>query len=412
MAVKGYCDCTEGSVDSGEGVCDKALFNSIQSANSILTTGSASIFLTSLALGTLTANPFLAFKFVSYNQIIGQLSYFNTSVSAAIDSLYNSSAKYNLGRLLQGFSSQKITRRLLYDNSTQSVESLFLHGSSQYSTMLFVLVVIGVNLLLWFMIAILRKLSPLLKARYKFSQQPATKALYKMSAFGLRVLKFGIPVYMMQLTLLESSFDLVLSAKLAFYGSPINAGALAASCILFLYYVAFSLFLTAKALKIDLTNSNNRQTYSSLFSNFDTEKCSKWHCRIFFSITILKVIVLQVWLVTLSFSPFAQSLAWAVTQLLYTLYLIIVNPFEQPYSKLMVANELVMVAQFTTFCIMIVKPEGERLNYSLALIAIGYVQVAVFALFVLMILYQHISDANAQTRLRTLKCETNCTPRN
>lgn len=116
-------------------------------------------------------SPLLFLKFVSYNQIVGQLSYFNTSILAAIDSLYNSSTKYNLGRLLSGFSLQKMARRrLLYDNSTQSVESLFLHGGSQESTTLFTLVVVGANILLWFMIALFGKLSPVLKARYKFSQ--------------------------------------------------------------------------------------------------------------------------------------------------------------------------------------------------------------------------------------------------
>lgn len=210
---------------------------------------------------------------------------------------------------------------------------------------------------------------------------------YKISAFGLKALKFGIPVYIMQLTLLESSFNLFVSAKLAFYGT-FNTGALVTSCVLLLYYVAFSLFLTVKALKVDLTSRHNQQTYASLFSNFDTNKCSKWYCRIFFSVTILKVLLLQLWLVTFSFSPFAQSLAWTVTQVLYTLYLVAVNPFEQPYSKLMVANELVMVAQFAAFCIMVMQPESARLNYSFALITIGYVQLALFAVFILVTVYR------------------------
>lgn len=95
--------------------------------------------------------------------MIGQMSYFNSSTPAAVDSLYNSSAKYNFGRLLEGFSPQKMARRLLYDNSTQSLESLFLHGGGESSMMLFTLVVIGINLLLWIMLGVFHKLVPLLK---------------------------------------------------------------------------------------------------------------------------------------------------------------------------------------------------------------------------------------------------------
>ena len=195
----------------------------------------------------------------------------------------------------------------------------------------------------------------------------------------------------MQFTLLEACFNIFVSAKIAYY-SNIRIETLVSSCVLFVYYLAFSLFLTVKAIKVGPSTEkyNKKESYSSLFLNFDQEKCNKWYHRAFFSVTLLKVLLLQLWLVTLSFSPFAQSLAWVITQLLYTLYLIASNPFESPYSKLMVTNELVLIAQFTTFCIMSVQPEGGRLPYSLALIAIGYIQIGIFALYTLLFLVRTI----------------------
>jgi hypothetical protein len=133
------------------------------------------------------------------------------------------------------------------------------------------------------------------------------------------------------------------------------------------------------------TKTTKHTSLSGLFSSFDADS-TKWYHKIFQTISLTRVILLQVWLVSLSFNPFYQSLMCAITQLFYCLYVIIANPYISPFSKLILLSECLYTGQLITYCIMSIQPEDMRLNYSLALIVLAYLQLLLFVIFSLIAL--------------------------
>jgi hypothetical protein len=103
QAIKGYCDCMEGAIDIGQGICDVSLEKTVKTANSFLVSSSASVIGTSLAVGVVTSN-FLVFdRFLVYNQLISQYYYLNASVPASSDVLLQSLGMSNIGNFLSNY---------------------------------------------------------------------------------------------------------------------------------------------------------------------------------------------------------------------------------------------------------------------------------------------------------------------
>lgn len=99
---------------------------------------------------------------------------------------------------------------------------------------------------------------------------------------------------------------------------------------------------------------------------------------------------------------------------MYLFYAIAAVPFEPIYSKLVILNEILLVAQFATFCAMVLQPEDSRLNCSLALIGIGYVQACLFGVIALIMVvrtgrsvYEKCRNSNKTENLALKEDKTN-----
>lgn len=270
QAISGYCDCQKGSIDLGNGICDKSLYKTISTANSFLVSSSASVFGTSLAVGLVTSNMLNLERFMGYNQIISQYYYLNASVPASTDIVFQYLGMSNVGNFLSNYAQNQplSRRRLLYDNSTQNLESLFLHRHTSYQIQYTCMHIIIVNLFVWLLIALFSCLVPCLEKRYVKKPTKCLAKSVKILKYWASLFKYKIAVKVIMLTATEASFNVAVSLKITDFTNLLPGDILSFSlaCLLALFYVAvlLRLFLAACSTK----ELDKKDPFYVLFTDF------------------------------------------------------------------------------------------------------------------------------------------------
>lgn len=150
MAISGYCECWDGSVDTGDGRCDMALYKSIIDSNIILVAATESaVYFT--ALLSFAANNFIPLmSFVSYLQVYSNFYYLNSSAVLQTDIILQS--YYNINpisyyRSYYSAANQNHNGRFLA--TTQTDESLYFRGRKWQYLIEWAFPAFAINLLIW-----------------------------------------------------------------------------------------------------------------------------------------------------------------------------------------------------------------------------------------------------------------------
>lgn len=400
QAILGYCDCQQGSVDLSNGICDKSLYKTISTANSFLVSSSASVFGTSLAVGVVSSNLLNFERFMGYNQIISQYYYLNASVPASTDIVFQYLGMANIGNFLSSYGENKplSRRRMLYDNSTQSLDSLFLHRHTTYQVQTTCMHILIINGIVWLMIALLSCLVPCLDKRYVRKPTKCLAKTIKILRYWLSIFKYKVAVKIILLTATEASFNVAVSLKLTDFGHLTTADIISFSlaCLLAVFYVImlFVMFVSACTTKL----LNKKDPFAVLYADFQQRETYKWYRMIYIPMLILRCLLIQLLIVVLSFMAFYQGIVTCGVQLVFLIYTLLCNPFAIPWSICSYLTEFLLTAQVAILTVISYVPESDRLKYTFILIALNYAQMCVFGLFCLGTVMRMVYDAIVECR--------------
>lgn len=123
MAVSGYCECHEGSIDMGNGVCDYEKFTELnQITQSLVSYSSSTFFLTALA-SVVSTNFMGLVAMLSYVQAYSSFYFLNSSMVMRVDYVLEQYRKANVNSYFH-LQSEGAKRRVLVE--LQNDKSLFM----------------------------------------------------------------------------------------------------------------------------------------------------------------------------------------------------------------------------------------------------------------------------------------------
>lgn len=227
------------------------------------------MFGTSLAVGVVTSNLVNFEKFMGYNQLISQYYYLNASVPASTDIVFQYLGMANVGNFLSNYGeNQPLSRRVLFDNSTQSIDSLFLHRHTTYQIQTTCLHILIANGFVWVVIGLLTALIPFVEKRYKKKPTKCLSKFIKILKYWCSIFKYKIAVKVIVLTATEASFNVAMSLKLTDFRN-LTTGDIVSfclACVIGIFYLAVlvRMFVAACLIKAQ----DKKDPYYVLCSDF------------------------------------------------------------------------------------------------------------------------------------------------
>ena len=123
MAVSGYCECRQDSIDMGNGVCDSEKFAELLKLTQTLVSFSSSAFYLTALTSIVSTNYVGLLAMLGYLQSYSNFYYLNASYVMSVDHVLREYRKTNLNSFFHS-QAEDPTRRLLLE--LQSDKSLFL----------------------------------------------------------------------------------------------------------------------------------------------------------------------------------------------------------------------------------------------------------------------------------------------
>jgi len=342
---------------------------------------------------------------MGYNQIISQYYYLNASVPASMDVVFQYLGMANIGNFLSNYGQNQplSRRRMLYDNSTQTLDSLFLHRHSSYHIQTTCLYILILNPLVWLIIALLSCIVPCLDKIYVKKPSKCLAKSIKILKYWMSVFKWKLAVKIILLTATDATFNVAVSLKLTDFGNFTTADiiSLSLACLIATFYLSVLLLMFLAACSTNYPDK--KDPFKVLYEDFQPRERYKWYHMVYIPVLILRCSLMQILIVVLSFMAFYQAIVTCGVQLAFFIYTLMCNPFGVPWSICAYITELLLTAQVAILTVISYVPEEDRLKYTFILMVLNYTQMGVFGLFclgtVMKMVYKAIVECRAKNRV-------------